>query len=220
MPRERQRLSSRDRREQIIAAAMELFSRRGFQGTTTREIAARAGINEAILFRHFRHKDNLYWAVLEAKCRGARGRRELAWRLRSCSDARDALVLVAEDMLKRNHDDPARSRLFLYSALEHHHLSRRLFRTYFARYHEVLADYIRARVREGSFRPVDPLLAARGFLGMVFHHYQVQELFGGRCYRRYDLRRVSQALTDLWLEGVRANGRPLRLRRARANRGR
>jgi AcrR family transcriptional regulator len=211
MPRTRQRLSSRDRREQIIRAAIQLFSQRGFQGTTTREIAARAGVNEAILFRHFPHKDELYWAVLESKCQGARGRRELARRLRSCSDAREALAAVAEDMLRRNMDDPARSRLFLYSALEHHRLSRELFRTQFARYHEVLANYIRARIREGSFRRVDPLLAARGFLGMVFHHFQIQELFGGRSFRKFDLREVSQALTDLWLEGVRANGRPARL---------
>jgi AcrR family transcriptional regulator len=214
----RHRLSSRDRREQIIAAAMGLFSRRGFQGTTTREIAARAGVNEAILFRHFPHKDDLYRAVLESKCRGARGRRELARRLRSCADAREALASVAEDMLRRNVDDPARSRLFLYSALEHHRLSRELFRTHFARYHEVLAAYIRARIREGSFRPVDPLLAARGFLGMVFHHYQIQELFGGRAYRQYDLRKISRALTDLWLEGVRTNGRSARFPRASSSR--
>jgi TetR/AcrR family transcriptional regulator len=196
-----------------METAMTLFSRRGFRGTTTREIAAQAGVNEAILFRHFPHKDKLYWAVLESKCRGARGRRELARRLRSCSDPREALASVAEEILRRNMEDPARSRLFFYSALEHHRLSRRLFRTHFARYHEVLADYIRAQIREGRFRPVHPLLAARGFLGMVFHHFQIQELFGEQFYRKFDLREVSQALADLWLEGVRVNGRAPRLRR-------
>jgi len=212
MPPKRQRLSGRDRRQQIIETAMKLFSRQGFEGTTTREIAAEAGVNEAIVFRHFPHKDKLYWAVLESKCRGARGRRELARRLRSCSDAREALASVAEDILRRNTEDPARTRLFFYSALEHHRLSRALFRTHIARYHEVLADFIRAGIREGSFRRVSPLLAARGFLGMVVHHFQIQELFGEKFYRKFDVREVSRAMADMWLEGVRANGRASRRR--------
>lgn len=213
----RKRLPPQDRRRQIIHAAMELFARQGFQGTTTRELAQRVGVNEAILFRHFPRKEDLYWAVLDSKCRSARGRQELRKRLREYPDVREALAAVAEDILRRNLEDPTRSRLFLFSALENHRLSRRLFQTHFARYYEVLADYIRSRIRAGRFRRADPLLAARGFLGMITHYHQVQMLFGGHRKRRYDVKKAGQALADLWLRGM-LSGNGDRNHRARRSR--
>jgi AcrR family transcriptional regulator len=87
MTEKHNRLSSVDRRRQIIQVAMKLFAKQGFQGTTTREIAESARVNEAILFRHFPHKEDLYWAVLESKCQGARIRRELRNTLRDSDSA-------------------------------------------------------------------------------------------------------------------------------------
>src|SRR5438552_19135565 len=63
------RLSSDARRRQVIEVATELFARDGFRGATTKEIAKRAGVNEAMVFRHFPAKDDLCWAVIEEKCR-------------------------------------------------------------------------------------------------------------------------------------------------------
>src|SRR5690349_13547051 len=58
---------SKDRRQDIIRAAIELFAQKGFRGTTTRDLAAHADVNEAILFRHFKTKEELYTAILEHK---------------------------------------------------------------------------------------------------------------------------------------------------------
>ena len=60
-----ERLSAATRRDQLIDAATRLFSERGFEGATTREIARAAGMNEALIFRHFPHKEELYAAILE-----------------------------------------------------------------------------------------------------------------------------------------------------------
>src|ERR1700742_3878250 len=46
-------------KKRILAAAELVFSRDGFQGATTREIAREAGVNEVTLFRHFRSRDEL-----------------------------------------------------------------------------------------------------------------------------------------------------------------
>ena len=51
------KLPAADRRRQIIEVAMALFSAKGFEGTTTREISKAAGVSEAIIFRHFATKD-------------------------------------------------------------------------------------------------------------------------------------------------------------------
>ncbi|MCE5313641.1 MAG: helix-turn-helix domain-containing protein [Armatimonadota bacterium] len=45
--------------EALIAAAMDILDEKGYLGTTTREIAARAGFTEVTLYRHFRSKDEL-----------------------------------------------------------------------------------------------------------------------------------------------------------------
>jgi TetR/AcrR family transcriptional regulator len=198
------RVPSTDRRQQIIQAAMELFAKQGFQGTTTREIADRTHVNEAILFRHFPHKDDLYWAVIEAKCCGLRGPQELRQTLKNAATPREALVAIAEDILRRNAEDPTRPRLFLFSALENHRLTHRFFRSYIAQYYDILADYIREQIRQGNFRSMEPRLAARCFFAMVSHHYQVQELFGGRRYQKFDVRGACETMADIWLEGVRA----------------
>src|SRR3954452_1758287 len=58
------RLPASDRRRQLLETALDFFSRKGFEGTTTKEIAAAAGVTEAIIFRHFPTKQALYNAVL------------------------------------------------------------------------------------------------------------------------------------------------------------
>jgi AcrR family transcriptional regulator len=40
------RVSAHDRKRQILAVATRLFARQGFSGTTTRQIAEKAGVNE------------------------------------------------------------------------------------------------------------------------------------------------------------------------------
>src|SRR5580693_4473452 len=61
------RMPGTDRRQQLIEAALDVFSRKGFDGTTTKEIAAEAGVTEAIIFRHFPTKQALYTAIVQAK---------------------------------------------------------------------------------------------------------------------------------------------------------
>ncbi|MBV9313104.1 MAG: TetR/AcrR family transcriptional regulator [Pseudonocardia sp.] len=51
-------------RELTLASAGELFSTRGYIGASTRRIAARAGVAEALLFRHFGNKAQLFRAAV------------------------------------------------------------------------------------------------------------------------------------------------------------
>ena len=61
------RMAAEKRRQQIIDVAIQLFSQKGFRGTTTKEIALAAGVNEAIIFRHFATKRDLYSAIIDQK---------------------------------------------------------------------------------------------------------------------------------------------------------
>ena len=61
----RERLPQAERREQILLAARQVFLESGFTGARTREIADRAGITEAFLFRRFTSKEEMYQAAIE-----------------------------------------------------------------------------------------------------------------------------------------------------------
>jgi AcrR family transcriptional regulator len=200
------RFSAEDRRNQILDTATELFARQGFEGTTTREIAENAHVNEAIIFRHFPSKEDLYWAVIEHQCGLSQGRADIEARLRSGADDREIFVGIADDFLRRREQDDRLGRLLLFSALENHRLSHRFFQTHIAELYERIGEYIRERIQAGAFRQVDPVLAARAFLGMVVYHYMIQELFGARNHLGMTRTQVAEQLVDIWIYGMVAPG--------------
>lgn len=52
-------------RQRIVRAAAEAFSELGFNGASTRDIAARAGVNQGLVTYHFRSKDELWRAAAD-----------------------------------------------------------------------------------------------------------------------------------------------------------
>ncbi len=196
------RVPAHDRRLQIMEAARELFARQGFEGTTTRQIAQGARVNEAIIFRHFPSKENLYWAIIDRQCELAGWQPALERLLGSGASDREVFAGIAEDILVRRAKDSSLSRLLLFSALENQRRSQRFFQTHVVEYYETIAKYIRNRIEEGAFRTVNPLLAARGFVGMVVYHSLIQEIYGAKRYQDFDVKEVSEILTDIWLGGM------------------
>jgi AcrR family transcriptional regulator len=57
-----------DLRQKILDAATELYAETGFRGTTTRQIAQLAGVNEVTLFRHFGSKTALLHEAIRCAC--------------------------------------------------------------------------------------------------------------------------------------------------------
>ncbi len=194
------RLSSGDRRQQIVDVATRLFARQGYEGTTTRQIAEAADVNEAIIFRHFSTKEDLYWAVIEDQCRIRAGREKLEQALVSGKDEEQIFTSIASEFLNR---DATLPRLLLFSALERHEVSQRFFKVHVSSYYEILGDYIRRRIEEGAFREVDPILAARSFFGMLVYHFQVQELFGAKHLHDIELEHAVDTFVGIWLKGMR-----------------
>ena len=211
------RLPASERKAQILRTATELFAQQGYEGTKTSLIAREAGVNEAIIFRHFNSKEDLYWAVLEASCCANEMNMQLKDVLDFAAEPEEVLCHLAEEVLKRVVSNPQMMRLLLFAALENHKLSHRFFRQYASLKYEELAGYIRMRVKAGDFRTdLDPLLAARGFFGMLIYHNQIQELFGGKNVHAYEVKHVAETFVKIWLAGVRPEAHEVpKSRRAR-----
>jgi TetR/AcrR family transcriptional regulator, transcriptional repressor of aconitase len=92
----RTRLDAEERRKAIVETALPLFARKGFAGTTTKEIARAAGVSEALVFQHFPSKAALYEAIVQGGCEGEP---ELEW-LGSLPPSTAALVRMVEFMLE------------------------------------------------------------------------------------------------------------------------
>src|SRR2546425_13228691 len=155
-----------DRRQEIITSAMELFAKKGFRGTTTRDLATHAEINEAIIFRYFNTKEELYSAIIEHKVGEDRDARiEELQQLANLNDDEQFFQAVGRAFLQKHETDTTFLRLLLFSALEGHQLSDMFVSSMAARH--PLTAYIRRRIEEGAFRnDVDAQLSARAFLGM------------------------------------------------------
>jgi AcrR family transcriptional regulator len=169
---------------------MRLFSERGFRGTTTKEIAQAAGVSEAIIFRHFATKEDLYSAIIDLKSCAGFGAglaataetqeascpqvvekfRGLVGEAMLARDDRAVFGGLALAMLEHHQSDKEMLRLLLYSALEGHQLAQMFWDRNVRELYDFLGGYIRERQREGAFRGCDPLLVVRAFTGSVIHH--------------------------------------------------
>ncbi|MGH9763265.1 MAG: TetR/AcrR family transcriptional regulator [Blastocatellia bacterium] len=196
-------MSGEDRRRQIVEVAAELFSKKGFSGTTTKEIADCAGVSEAIIFRHFATKRDLYTAILDLKSR--QGSRDIRARLEEVArekNDREFFRLLAEDKLETYTKDSSLMRLLLFSSLEGHELTDIFFESSSKELIAYLRSYIRQRVTDGAFRDIDPAMCAKAFLGMVVNHALAQTLSPNLDDVKNATEEVVNCFVEIFLEGI------------------
>ena len=170
------RMTGDKRREQILQTAVDLFSQRGFRGTTTKEIARASGISEAMVFRHFATKDALYQAILDNKgCQD--GVENFPWEenevlKKALADKDDFAVLyhIALDSLNKHSADVGFMRLLIYASLEEHELAERFFSQFVERIYQYIGEYISVRQKDGAMREINPRVVVRSYMGMIIHH--------------------------------------------------
>lgn len=202
-------MSGDERREQIIKTAVELFSKNGFNGTTTKRIAESAGVSEAMVFRHFASKDELYGAILHSKvCQG--GEHQFPWEgnpsLEEAMRAKDdqkVFYLLALRALDKHHEDTGFMRLLFYAALEEHELSERFVHEFIAGLYVFIGGYIETRQADGAMRNINPRIAVRAFMGMLIHH-SLNNILWDKKRRLLDISNDEAArnFADVLLNGI------------------
>jgi TetR/AcrR family transcriptional regulator len=202
------RMSGEERRRQLIEVAIDLFSQKGFGGTTTKEIASAAGVTEAIIFRHFATKQDFYKAILDYKC---------------AEPAADAWFAEARSFMKANDDEglfrflltqivafdreePRFSRLLLHAALEGHELA--------MLHHHQLAlpigakfkAYIARRQKAGAIRRCDPAIVLFALAGIA-QHYSMQKYLYQVNNLPYSDEEVVAGFLQILMNGLKPAGR-------------
>ena len=165
-----------NRRKQILETAVHLFSTHGFRGTTTRKIAEAAGVSEAMVFRHFSTKEDLYGAILEEKA-CEEGSHRFPWEsndpLQQAISEKDDLGVfyhLALHVLNKQQADVGFMRLMFFSALEEHDLAERFFTEFVSKVYDFIGGYVDQRQHDGAMREINPRVVVRAFIGMIIHH--------------------------------------------------
>jgi len=200
--RQRKRMKGEARRDQIVKVASRLFSKNGFRGTTTRAIARGAGISEAVIYRHFRRKTDLYKAIIDSKCTDESGQSLLMNSIKG-KGGKEVFSEIALFLLNVHQQDPSFIRLLTFSALENQNLSKFFIKTKGLELIAFMKEKIKGLIRERVLRDADPEVAARAFLGMVVHFSVMQELYGLKRYFRKPNRYVARIFVDIFFDGMR-----------------
>jgi AcrR family transcriptional regulator len=150
------KLSSDERRAAIIRAVRHVFAEKGFDGATTRELADAAGVSEALLFKHFPHKEAIFSAMQLSCCNEQDvGRFE---RLKALEPSAATLVLLVHFLISRivggcsaPEDDVAiQNRLMLRSLAEDGEFARMLLRKAAMEWVPKIEECVRAAVKAGE----------------------------------------------------------------------
>lgn len=188
------------RKAQILKAAETVFSRKGYERATTREIAAAADVSEGTLYNYFGSKNDLLNAVARSFADDITN--EIA--SMEADNLQDMMIELLTARLRSGRERRLLM-LFLFEA----HLSPDVHRTYIqdavTRIISAIEARFRREIESGVVRPVDPAVAARAISATVMGFAALYEMGQyGQEANGISPQAWGENLTDLFLHGLQA----------------
>jgi AcrR family transcriptional regulator len=182
------------RRTVIIEAVRGVFVEKGFDGTTTRELAEAAGVSEALLFKHFPSKEALYRAMLLSCVKDQVS--EHIERLNAMQPCAATLVLLVHDLVSHmlaprvaGDQEHAIPRLVLRSLMEDGEFARVAMRGMPSQWVQKVDECIRAAsasgdAQDGPVRPDTAAWFANHLAAMLMIHWLPEKPVVDYCVSR------------------------------------
>lgn len=170
----RKRPRSGGTRAAILAAAERSFAESGLAGARTDAIAAAAGVNKAMLYYHFKSKDDLYHSVIEDHF--VEFNREALKLLAGPGSARAVLLRYVGlhfDMISARHRYACLYQQLVLSGGPH---LERLVRRHFAPRTAAMHRLLERGIRAGEFRRVDPMHAGISIAALIVFYFSAAEV--------------------------------------------
>jgi AcrR family transcriptional regulator len=183
----------------ILTAARHLFARRGYGGTTTRDLAQAAGVAEGTLFRHFENKKAILVRV------ASDGWVELLTELLTELSEMANYKAIGQVMRHRMGNLPHNADLMRVCFMEaqfYPELRDQVQGEVVAKMLDVTEAFFQTAIDRGVYRPVDPRVVARIFLNMFaiagFSHSTLENVQNSP----YTMQEMAEGLADIFLNGV------------------
>lgn len=183
----------------ILKAAQRLFAHRGYGGTTTRDLAQAAGVAEGTLFRHFENKKAILIRV------ATDGWVELLTDLLTELSEMASYKAIGQVMRRRMRDLPRNVDLMRVCFMEaqfHPELREQVQGEVIEKMTDVAEAFFQTAIDRGIYRPMDPRVVARIFLGMFAISGFSQSTLGNEADSPRAMQALAEGLADIFLNGV------------------
>jgi AcrR family transcriptional regulator len=189
-----------DTRDIILKTALKLFSKKGYIGATTKEIAREAGIAEVTLFRYFPSKERLFEEVINTfsflpALKGLLPRIEKM-------PFEKALTHIAKEFLDTLTLRKDLIRIMLSEIHRYPEKIHKIYNVFINELHKTLASYFTVMQKKGILRSYDTELGARVFLGMFFSYFNAREFLMIKKYRATDKSKVIKEFVKIFVRGT------------------
>lgn len=144
--------------QKLLDAAIEAFSENGFKGTSTRDIAERAGVHHPLITYHFKNKDQLWRAAADRVFSEFGESVERALRQTNENDSRARVVEMIRAYVRFAHDQPALHKVLVQEASYANPRLDWLIETHLRPFFESNVDHIRTLQADGIAPAGDPAL--------------------------------------------------------------
>jgi len=166
-----------DRRQQIIAAALKVFSIKGFHKATNKDIAqAAGGISPGLIYWYFKDKEDLFLSIIRERA-AIFQLTEHPERLMELPP-REGLALIGRTYLSvfKVPGNVALIRIMVAEAIRFPQIAEMFYKQVASRFLGLLSQYLQCQVELGRLRPHDTQIGARSFLGMFVVNVITREL--------------------------------------------
>lgn len=189
-----------DCNDRVIEAATHLFARQGYRGTSTREIARLAEISENTLFRHFEHKEHIFWSTLAANLNGLRIRKELMDGIGRGDEPEIILPQILAMLVDTVTFRPQVLSLIAVGLIEHRSKTQAVCREHLSPIFAEFNAYLVKSIEAARIRDLDPRMITSAFVFTVLIHPEISRLTTGMPPPQTDVRATVRAFTKFWLD--------------------
>jgi AcrR family transcriptional regulator len=159
--------SQEDGRSRILAAAIEVFSACGFDGSSLRHIGERAGVQHQLVVYHFKTKDGLWRAAIATFFTQIGARRQAWAALRQAQGAAAALRQLVREFVHFTAERPQYHRIATFEGRTDSERLRWLVEAYVRPFYAISAELIGAAQGAGEARGGSPGQLHYGMIGLV-----------------------------------------------------
>ena len=191
-----------DTDEKLIEATLLLVSEKGYLGTSTKEIAQKAGVTEVTLFRHFGSKEKLFEEVLNRYSFLPRLRDLLSKIGDSSHDFPDTLQLIGIRFFETLKERKSLVRIMLSEINVYPEKIRAFHTKCIDETIKLLEEYFRARQEKGVLKKFSPDMGSRAFLGMIFAYFNAEVIIKGREITNKEIKLVIKEFVEIFTYGV------------------
>lgn len=157
------------KRETIIESAIKLFSDKGFEGTSVRQIAADAGVNVAMINYYFESKEKLFESVVEHRTSFLKGIFAELVNNKDLSPIEKIDIIIDQTIERKFSNSHFHHLLHRELSLDHRPQLRDAISNILLRNIDSVKTIIKNGIKDGAFQPVDIELTITTMLGTI--HY-------------------------------------------------